>query len=154
MRTMTAYTPQDPQYQKKVSDSFSRQKFMSFLGAHLSRVEPGFCEIRLPYREELTQQHGFFHAGVVGTLADNAGGYAAFSLMHPASSVLTVEYKLNLVAPARGEEIISRARVEKYGKTLTICRVDVFAVSGGNEKLCAVSQMTLMEMKGMLDKQA
>lgn len=88
--------PEDPLFKQKVKDSFDRQQFMKFIGAELVRVEPGFCEIQLPYKSSLTQQHGFFHAGVVGTMADNAAGYAAFSLMDPGSSILTVEFKLNL----------------------------------------------------------
>lgn len=141
----------DPEAEARVRGSFARQRFMAFLGAELAELRPGFCEIRLAYRPELGQQHGFFHAGVVGTLADNAGGYAAFSLMPAGCSILTVEYKLNLVAPGDGELLIARSEVVKAGRTLTICRGDVFVVRGGEEKLCAVSQQTLMCLAGKPD---
>src|SRR6187549_3828895 len=93
----------DPAFAERVRDSFGRQPIMHLLGAELTGLDPGRVEIALPFRHELTQQHGYFHAGVVGTIADSAGGYAAFSMMPAGSSVLTVEYKLNLVAPADGE---------------------------------------------------
>jgi uncharacterized protein (TIGR00369 family) len=146
----------DPETEARVRGSFARQQFMGFLGAELAELRPGFCEIRLAYRPELGQQHGFFHAGVVGTLADNAGGYAAYSLMPADWSILTVEYKLNLVAPGDGELLIARAEVVKAGRTLTICRGDVFVVRGGDEKLklCAVSQQTLMGLAGKPDTPA
>lgn len=124
---------------------------MEFLGAVLSALRPGFCEIRLPYRPELGQQHGFFHAGVIGTLADNAGGYAAFSLMPEGSSILTVEYKLNLLAPGDGEMLIARAEVAKAGRTLTICRGEIAVMRQGTETLCAISQQTLMRLEGKPD---
>jgi uncharacterized protein (TIGR00369 family) len=101
----TAFTPANPNFAARVRDSFARQRFMATIGAELTAVEPGRCEIRLPYREDLTQQHAFFHGGVIGTLADNAAGYAAFSLMPADASVLTVEYKLNLLAPGTGEAL-------------------------------------------------
>jgi len=92
------FEPLDKNYVQKVRSSFQRQKFMEFIGARLAEVHPGYCEIHLPYKKELSQQHGFFHAGVIGTLADNSGGYAAFTLMPPRASILTVEYKLNILA--------------------------------------------------------
>lgn len=143
--------PEDPLFKQKVKDSFDRQQFMKFIGAELVRVEPGFCEIQLPYKSSLTQQHGFFHAGVVGTMADNAAGYAAFSLMDPGSSILTVEFKLNLISPADGQLLIGRSNVLKHGKTLTVCRSDVFIVKNGTEKLCAASQSTLIELHDKKD---
>jgi len=148
---MNNFIPNDPNFKKRVTDSFNRQKFMKFIGAELTNLEPGFCEIQLPYKEELSQQHGFFHAGVVGTLADNSGGYAAFTLMNSDSSILTVEYKLNLVAPGVGKLLIARGKVIKPGRTLIICRAEVFAVRHTKEKLCAVCQMTLIELKGKPD---
>ncbi len=120
---------------------------MDFIGVELVEVKPGFCEIHLPYREELTQQNGFFHAGIISTLADNASGYASFSLMDEDSSVLSVEFKLNLISPGIGDLLIARAYVLKSGRTLTICRADVFAVKDGEEKLCAASQATLIQIK-------
>src|SRR5438477_9230656 len=103
--------PLDPNFEQRVKESFLRQEFMSYIGAILYAVKPGYCEIHLPYKKELSQQHGFFHGGIVGTIADNVGGYAAFSLMPATASVLTVEYKLNLLAPADGDLLIGQGEV-------------------------------------------
>ena len=145
------FQPKSQDYESKVRDSFARQKFMGTLKAELTKVEPGYCEIVIPYDESITQQHGFFHAGIVGTLADNAAGYAAFSLMEDTSSILTVEFKLNLLSPADGDVLIGRSEVLKNGKVLTICRSDVFVMKNGVEKLCAASQSTLIELKDTAD---
>ncbi len=145
------FNPKDIDYASKVKESFDRQKFMKLINARLFKVEPGFCEIHIPYDINLTQQHSFFHAGIVGTIADNAAGYAAFSLMDKNSSILTVEFKLNLISPADGELLIGRSHILKYGKTLTICRSDVFVAKDGIEKLCAASQSTLMELQNRKD---
>src|SRR5579863_10440154 len=118
----------DSGQEQRVRESFLRQGLMKHLGAELAVVRPGECEIRVRYRQELSQQHGYFHAGVTASIADSASGYAAFSLMHADHSVLTVEYKINLVAPAEGELLVARARVVRSGKTLKICAADVFAV--------------------------
>jgi uncharacterized protein (TIGR00369 family) len=147
-----AFIPKDTDFVTKVKDSFARQKFMKLIKARLVKIEAGFCEIHVPFNLNITQQHSFFHAGIVGTIADNAAGYAAFSLMEKNSSILTVEYKLNLIAPADGELLIGKSHVLKYGKTLTICRSDVFIVKSGIEKLCAVSQSTLIELPNKSDK--
>ena len=141
------FEPKTKNYKQKVEDSFKLQKFMEFIGAKLIKIEPGFCEIHLPYSENLTQQNGFFHAGIISTLADNAAGYASFSLMEEDSSVLSVEFKLNLISPGIGELLIARANVLKSGRTLTICRADVFILKDGVEKLCAASQATLIQVK-------
>jgi len=146
------FTPKDNNYASKVKESFDRQKFMKLINARLFKVEPGFCEIHIPYDISLTQQHSFFHAGIVGTVADNSAGYAAFSLMDKQSSILTVEFKLNLISPADGELLIGRSQVFKYGKTLTICRSDVFVVKDGIEKLCAAAQSTLIELQNRKDQ--
>ena len=135
-----------PNYKEKVRESFNRQGFMKHIGAELVTVEPGFCEIHVPYSKDLTQQHGFFHAGVIGTIADNTAGYASFSLMEESSTILTVEYKLNLIAPGDGERLIGRAQVLKSGRTLTICRSEIFTLKNGHEKLCAAAQATLIEL--------
>ena len=150
MRTMV-FEPLKPNYIQRVRSSFQRQKFMEFIGAKLAEVRPGYCEIHLPYKKELSQQHGFFHAGIIGTLADNSGGYAAFTLMPLDSSILTVEYKLNLVAPGDGELLIARAQVIKAGRTLTICRPEVFVVKDGCEKMSAAALMTLIALPGTPD---
>ncbi len=145
------FKPRDPNFVAKVQDSFQRQKFMEFIGAELGTVQPGYCEIRLPYQDSLTQQHGFFHAGVIGTLADNAAGYAGYSLMEPDASVLTVEFKLNLLAPGKGEALVVKANVLKSGKTLTVCRSNVYAITDGQEKLCAAAQVTLIQLMDTKD---
>lgn len=143
--------PQDKNYASRVKESFARQSFMELIGAKLVDVQPGSCEIYVPYRKDLTQQHGFFHAGVIGTIADNAAGYAAYTLMATDSSVLTVEYKLNIMAPGDGELLIAKANVLKYGRTLTVCRTDIFIQKNGLEKICAVAQITLIELKNKKD---
>ena len=130
----------------RVRESFSRQGFMRHLGAGVTKLGPGECEIQVPYRGEMTQQHGYFHAGVAAAIADSACGYAAYGLMPVTSSVLTVEYKINLVAPAAGEVLVARARVLRSGKTLKICAADVFAVKDGKETLCATTLSTIMAM--------
>ncbi|WP_282610760.1 PaaI family thioesterase [Pelagibius sp. Alg239-R121] len=141
---MTSFTVHDPEYESKVRASFARQKIMALLGAELGKVEPGLVEIELPFREDLTQQHGFFHAGVTSTIADSAGGYASFSLFPEESSVLTVEYKMNLLAPADGERLVATGRVLKPGRTLTVCDLEVVAYKAGRSKLVAKGLQTMM----------
>ncbi|MFQ5980165.1 MAG: PaaI family thioesterase [Candidatus Heimdallarchaeota archaeon] len=145
------FEPKDPDYQSKVRDSFSRQTFMEYIGGKLTKLEPGRCELQLPFDENLTQQHHYFHAGVIGALADTAGGYAAFSLMPADASVLTVEYKINLMAPGDGDRLIARATVLKPGRTLTVCKVEVYAAKDNTESLVASVQMTVMTMRGKPD---
>lgn len=142
------FYPSDPAYEEKVRVSFARQQFMDFIGARLVTVQPGFCEIHLPYKRDLSQQHGFFHAGVIGSIADNACGYAAYTLMPAGSSVLTVEYKLNLLTPGSGDLLIASAHVVRAGRTLTICQGEVSVVKGEQQKLCAIALVTLMTMEG------
>lgn len=146
-----ALNPPDPNFARRVADSFARQGAMAHLGAVLDAVEPGRVAIRLPYRPELSQQHGFFHGGIVATIGDSAGGYAAYSMMPADASILTVEYKINLLAPAKGEALVARGRVVKPGRTLTVCTVEVFAADGGRESLCAVMQQTLICLMGRPD---
>jgi uncharacterized protein (TIGR00369 family) len=149
---MAAFDPADPGFEARVRNSFARQTIMELIGAELTRVAPGLVEIELPYREDLCQQHGFFHAGVTSTIADSAGGYAAYSLFPADASVLTTEYKINLLAPAAGERLRAVGRVVKPGRTLTICDVEVFALEDGAEKLCAKLLQTLMTMHGKSDQ--
>lgn len=151
---MTTPQPRNPDYADRVRDSFARQAFMATIGAELTDVAPGRVEMRLPYRPELGQQHGFFHGGVIGTLADNAGGYAAFTLMSPEDSILTVEYKMNIVSPGRGDALVAVGTVLKPGRTLTVCEVKVYAETAGERKLCATAICTLMTMKDMSDDKA
>lgn len=141
------FTPQFPDYKSKVEQSFASQKFMEHIGAELIDVQPGYCEIHIPFNENLTQQNGFFHAGVISTLADNAAGYASLSLMKEHSMVLSVEFKLNLMRPGSGDLLIGKGEVLKYGKTLTVCRADVFIRKDGVEKLCAAAQLTMIEVQ-------
>jgi uncharacterized protein (TIGR00369 family) len=146
------FTAVNPQFEKRVRDSFARQAAMALIGATMTQVEPGRCAIELPVREDLTQQHKFVHGGVVGMIADSAGGYAAFTLMPADASVLTVEFKINMLAPARGERLIARGAVLKPGRTLSIARADVWAVEAGRETLVAATQQTLMVMHGMSEE--
>lgn len=148
------FTPRNPDYEARVRDSFARQTFMTTLGAELVEVAPGRVTIRLAHRPELGQQHGFFHGGVVGTLADTAGGYASFSLFGAEDSVLTVEYKINLMAPAAGEALVVRGEVLRSGRTLTVARADVLAVADGVEKACATMLGTFMTLHGRPDHAA
>jgi len=142
----------DPDYAARVRGSFGRQPAMHLIGAEMTRVEPGFCEIRLPYRAGNTQQHGFVHGGIVGMIADSAGGYAAYTLYPADASILTVEYKMNLLAPARGDTLVARAEVVRPGRTLTVVRADVFAVEGDREILCATMQQTLITLHRKADR--
>jgi uncharacterized protein (TIGR00369 family) len=144
----------EPEAERRVRESFSRQSLMRHLGAELAALRAGECEIRVPFRKELTQQHEYFHAGVTAAIADSACGYSAYSLMPADCSVLTVEYKINLIAPADGEMLVARARVLRSGKTLKVCAADVFAVKGKCEILCATSLSTIMAMYGKSDAPA
>ncbi|MBI3407919.1 MAG: PaaI family thioesterase [Planctomycetes bacterium] len=137
-------TSLDPVLESRVRASFARQRVMKTIGAQMTHVEAGSVEITLPYRPELTQQHGFLHAGIVATILDSACGYAAFSLMPADMAVLTVEYKINLLRPARGERVMARAHVVKPGRTLTVVKGDVFAQTSGDEKLVATMLATII----------
>lgn len=139
---MTDYKPRDPDWKARCLAAFEKQPIAKALGISIASLEPGLCEMRLPFREELTQQHGYFQAGIVAMLADNAGGWAAYTLMPPKSEVLAVEFKINLMAPAKGDEMIARARVVKSGRTLTITSVEVSMLDGGREVDCALMQQT------------
>ena len=143
---MATFQPNDPGYAARMRESFARQHVMRFIGAELVDLQPGYCEIHLPYRPELSQQDGFFHAGIISTIADSAGGYAGYTLMPTDSRVLTVEYKMNLLAPARGERLVARGRVIKNGRTLVIAKADVGAIRDGEETLCATLLETLISL--------
>ena len=130
--------------------SFERQQFMTLLGARLERVAAGEVCIRLPFQPALTQQHGFLHAGVVASVVDSACGYAALTLMEPGAAVLSVEFKINLLAPARGREFAAVGRVVRAGRTLTVCTGEVRALpdgDGGDEVPVAIMQATLMAVR-------
>src|SRR5882762_6905874 len=146
------FVPANPAFETRVRGSFARQAAMLFIGARMTEVLPGRCTIELPVQEQLTQQHGFVHGGIVAMIADSAGGYSAFSLMPADASVLTVEFKINLIAPASGELLVAMGEVLKPGRTLSITRADVFAREQGRETLIATLQQTLMVMHGMADE--
>ena len=150
-QTTTRFDPRDPSFEARVRASFARQRAMHTIGARLVRVEPGEVELELPFREDLTQQHGFLHAGIVTTLVDSACGYAALSLMDNESAVLSVEYKVNLLAPAIGERMRAVGRVIKPGRTLLVCMGDVIAVAGDEETHVAAMQATMMAVRGRPD---
>jgi uncharacterized protein (TIGR00369 family) len=138
----------NPSFVEEVQDSFSKQTIMGLIGGELSRVEPGVVEISLTYRSDLTQQHGYVHAGIITTIADSACGYAAYTLMPPGSDVLAVEFKVNLLRPAKGETFVARAEVIKSGRTLTVVRADVHALSSGDKReLVAIMQGTMMRLE-------
>ena len=145
------HTVRDPDYAARVLRSFEAQAFMTTIGARLERVEPGEVVITLPFRADLVQQHGFLHAGVVAAVADSACGYAALSLMEPDAAVLSVEFKINLLAPARGDRFEAAARVIKPGRTLMICTAEVRASQAGAGAspgtLVAAMQGTMMAIR-------
>lgn len=142
----------DPQFAERVRSSFERQNAMQLIQATMPLVEAGSTEIHLPHWTGVEQQHGFVHGGVVGMIADSAAGYAAMTLVPASASVLTVEYKMNLVAPADGEKLIARGKVVRPGKTLIVTQAEVIAVNGGKETLCALMQQTIMVMHGKTEK--
>ena len=145
---MKDFTATDPDFAERVRKSFDAQGVMDHIGATLTLIEPGVCEIELPYSDAVSQQHGFFHGGVIGTIADSAGGYAAFGLMDAEDGILTVEYKLNLMAPADGDLLVARGQVVRAGRTLTVARAEVGVVKNGVEVACAAMQQTLMRIVG------
>ena len=147
----TEFAPANPAYAPRVHDSFARQPFMTHIGARITALAPGFCEITVEHRRELTQQHGFVHGGVLASIADSAAGYAAFSLMPAEATVLTVEYKLNIVRPGAGEAMIARGRVIKPRRTLFVVQADVYAKKDGAEELAVTSLQTLMRLDGRAD---
>lgn len=139
------YQVSNPLFAEEIKSSFARQSIMTLIGAELEAVEPGIVEITLPYRSDLAQQHGYLHAGIVTTIADSAAGYAAYSLMPAGAEVLSVEFKVNLLRPARGQSFLARAEVIKPGRTLTVARADVFGVAdSGARELVATMLATII----------
>jgi uncharacterized protein (TIGR00369 family) len=137
----------DPQFASRVRESFARQKAMALIGASLKRVQAGEVEVALPWREDLTQQKGFIHGGILGMIADTACGYAAFSLMPAGGSLVTVEYKMNILMPGRGA-LVARGKVIRPGRTLTVARAEVYAEDGSH---VATMLQTLMALPGTPD---
>ena len=145
---MLHFEPKDPLYAQRVRDSFAQQGVMHTLGARLGHLAPGAVDIEIEWAHGLTQQHGFLHAGVVATALDSACGYAAFTLMAANAEVLTIEFKINLLAPARGAHFRMEGRVLKPGRTISVCEGHAYAISDGQEKLIASMSCTLMAVTG------
>ena len=148
---MTATNDDEPandDVQERIRASFDRQGLMRHLGARLGRIGAGRVHILLPERPEITQQHGYIHAGATSAIADSAGGYAALTVFPADAEVLTVEYKINLLAPAAGDHLEAIGTVVKAGRTLTVCHLEVFGVTGQQLTLVAVGQQTLIRLPG------
>ncbi|HUM11185.1 MAG TPA: PaaI family thioesterase [Myxococcaceae bacterium] len=145
---MQTFVPSDPDFDRRVRTSFARQNIMSLLQATIVRVAPGQVDVALPVRPELGQQHGFVHAGVVTAIVDTACGYAALTLVPPGTGVLSIEFKTNLLAPARGSTLNARARVLKPGRNICVCAGDVFALDDHGETLVATMLATIMVVRG------
>jgi uncharacterized protein (TIGR00369 family) len=146
--TRSEHKTSNPSFVDEIKKSFARQSVMQLIGAELGRIEPGIVEISLPYRSDLAQQHGFLHAGIVTAIVDSACGYAAFSLMPEGAEVLSVEFKVNMLRPARGSRFIARGEVIKAGRTLTVVRGEVFGLTDGAQKeLVAMMQGTMMTVR-------
>jgi uncharacterized protein (TIGR00369 family) len=143
---MAKFNPQDPEFEARVRSSFARQTLMRTIGAEMTKVAPGEIEIELAYRDDLAQQHGYLHAGVITAIVDSACGYAAMTLTRAVEDILTIEYKANFVAPATGEKMIARSRVLRAGRKVTVCAGDVFALRNGEEKLIATMLATMMTL--------
>jgi uncharacterized protein (TIGR00369 family) len=140
---MPGFEPMDPQFETRIRRSFARQTLMVTIGAALTRVSPGDVQIELPVRSDLSQQHGYVHGGIVTAIVDSACGYAALSLAPAGTEVLTVEYKVNFLAPARGARLVARGRVMRPGRTISVCSGDVVAVDGAHTTLI-VTMLTTM----------
>lgn len=141
----------NPHFAERVLASFQRQSAMDLIHASMPLIEYGCTEIHIPHWDGIEQQHGYVHGGVVGMIADSAAGYAAMTTVPASASVLTVEYKMNLLAPADGEKLIARGKVVRAGRTLIVTQAEVFAVKDGKETHCALMQQTIMAMHGKSD---
>ena len=141
---MTTFTIADPGFEQRVRESFSRLALMATIGARLARVAPGEVDIEMPVRADLTQQHGYVAAGIVTAIVDTACGYAAMSLMPAGANVLTVEYKVNFMSPARGDRLLAQGRVVRSGRAVTVCAGDVHAVKGDTQKAVATMLGTMV----------
>jgi uncharacterized protein (TIGR00369 family) len=143
---MNSFTVSNPNFEADARRVFEQQSAMKTLSAALVAVRPGEVTIEMPYRDDLTQQGGFIHAGIITAIVDTACGCAAFTLMPPGVDVLTVEYKINLMSPAVGERFRAVGRVVKPGRTITVCAGEVAAVSSQGEKLIAIMQATMIQV--------
>ena len=142
----------NPEIAECIAASFNKQNAMRLIRATIPVIEHGRTEIHVPHWDGIEQQHGFVHGGVVGMIADSAAGYAAMTMVLDSASVLTVEYKMNLIAPADGEKLIARGEVVRPGRTLIVTKAEVFAVKDGKETLSALMQQTIMVMHGKMEK--
>lgn len=147
-----AFKAMDENFEARVRGSFARQAAMRLIGARMGRLEPGYCEIELPFRQDLTQQHGLFHGGFTSAIADTACGYAAYTLFGAEDSVMTVEYKINLLSPAAGDRLVAVARAKKSGRTLTVCEFEVIALKGDERVLCACGLATMIRLSERPDR--
>lgn len=143
---MSIYEPIDPDYASRIRSSFDKQGIMKTVGGRLVKVIPGEVQIEFKYNESLTQQHGYIHAGIITSVVDSACGYAAYTLMPADSEVLTIEYKVNFVSPAKGDKFKGIGKVVKAGRTITVCTGDVVAVDKGIEKVVAIMQATMISI--------
>ena len=135
---------QDPAYEARVRDSFGRQSHMGTLGASIAHISPGEVHLSLPYSPKFCQQNGYMHAGAIASVADSANGYAAYTLAPPDTDVLAVEFKINLLAPARATAFVARGRVLRAGRTLTVCLAEVFTAGGAERSLIATMLSTII----------
>lgn len=147
----TDFQPVNSNYVRSVERAFNEQAFMHHIGASLQQIGPGYCEIHLPFLQELTQQHGLFHGGVVGTICDNAAGFAGYSLMGENEQPLSIEFKVNLIAKARGELLIAKGRVIRNGRRIKVCQTDVYCVQKDLEPVhCAIALVSVMALRDKL----
>ncbi|WP_350334658.1 PaaI family thioesterase [Coralliovum pocilloporae] len=148
---MSDFVVRDPDYDARIRRSFARQSFMGLMGVELCHIAPGAVDLKVAARSDLEQQHGFFHAGVTSSVADSAAGYAALSLFEAGAGVLTVEFKINLLAPGQGDALLARGRVVKSGRTLTLAKADVFALQEDAETPVATGLFTMIQKQGLAD---
>ena len=140
---MAALTP-NPDYEAAIRESFARQTLMSTMGVRIARIAPGEVDLEMPHSAAFCQQNGCLHAGATASLADSANGYAAFTLAPAGTDVLAVEFKINLLAPAKGERYLARGRALRSGRTLTVCLAEVFGIDGANEMMIATMLSTII----------
>ncbi len=150
---MNVFNTIDPNYETRVRSSFTKQSVMKTIGAKLVKISPGEVMIEFSYDQSLTQQNGFIHAGIVTTVVDSACGYAAYTLMPADSDVLTIEYKVNFMSPAKGETFRGIGKVLKSGRTITVCTGDVVAIEDGKERVVATMQATMICLASLAGNQ-
>ncbi|VVD94395.1 PaaI family thioesterase [Pandoraea fibrosis] len=138
--------PLDDDVAAKIRASFDKQGVMTHWGAQLTHLADGHCEITLPFSDKVNQQHGFFHGGVIGAIADSAGGYAGYTRISPDQELVTAEYKLNILAPGKGDTLVARGQVVKAGRTLIVTTAELFVIDNGKWTLCALMQQTLFAL--------